>query len=162
VKVVADSSPLISCARAGKLALIRSVYSKILIPPCVYREVVVEGAGRPGSEAVKAAVSVWIEIREPGYRNLVFEVRQHLGEGESEAIALAKELNGYLLVDEGRAITEARKRGVRVKSTLIMLLEAKERGLISSVRTELSELIDSGFRCSEALYQKILDLSDEL
>ena len=162
MKIVADSSPLISCARAGKLALIRSVYPRILIPPAVYREIVMEGAGRPGAEEVKAAVSVWIEIKEPGCENLVSEVKQRLGDGESEAIALAKELNGYILADEGSAIAEARKRGVRVKSTLLMLLEAKEQGFISSVRVELGQLIDSGFRCSEALYQKVLALSDEL
>ena len=86
MKIVADSSPLISCARAGKLALVRDVYSKILIPPAVYREIVVEGAGRPGAEEVEAAVSIWIGIKVPGCESLVFEMKQRLGEGESEAI----------------------------------------------------------------------------
>ena len=59
-------------------------------------------------------------------------------------------------------INEARRYGIRIKSTLLMLLEAKEKGLIPSIRAELDELIASGLRCSRALYQEILALSDEL
>ncbi|RLE40012.1 DUF3368 domain-containing protein [Candidatus Woesearchaeota archaeon] len=160
--IIADSSPLISCARAGKVKLIRYVYPKIVIPPSVYREIVVEGAGKPGAEEIEEGISIWVEIKEPKDKRFVSMMRKHLGEGESEAIALAKELNGYLLADERKVINEARRYGIRIKSTLLMLLEAKEKGLIPSIRAELDELIASGFRCSRALYQEILALSDEL
>ena len=159
---MADSSPLISCARAGKLSLMKSVYSKIVIPPAVYREIVTEGAGKPGAEAVKKGLSIWIEVREPADKSFIDMIGQHLGAGESEAIALARELDGYLLADEGRVIAQARRYGMKIKSTLLMLLEAKEQGLISSVKAELDELIASGFRCSEPLYRKILAVSEEL
>ncbi len=89
-------------------------------------------------------------------------LRQRLGPGESEAIALARELGGYILIDERSGIKEARELGLRIKSTLLMLLEAKESGLIAGVKVELDELIDSGFRCSDDLYQKTLALSKEL
>ena len=62
MEVVADSAPLISCARAGKLSLIRDVYSRIVIPPAVYREIVIEGAGKPGAEEMKEGISVWAEL----------------------------------------------------------------------------------------------------
>ena len=159
---MADSGPLISCARAHKLTLVRNVYSKIVIPPSVYGEIVTEGAGKPGAEEIEAAVSVWVAVKEPEDKNLVFNLRQCLGPGESEAIALAIELGGYLFIDEKRGIKEARERGIRIKSTLLLLLEARERGLISSVKVELDELIDSGFRCSDDLYLKTLALSNEL
>ena len=160
--IVADSGPLISCARAHKLTLIRDVYSKIVIPPSVYREIVTEGAGKPGAEEIEAAVSVWVAIKKPENMSSVVNLRQGLGPGETEAIALAKELGGYILIDEKSGIKEARELGLRIKSTLLMLLEAKEQGLISSVKMELDELIDSGFRCSDDLYQKTLALSNEL
>lgn len=160
--IVADSGPLISCARAHKLTLIRDVYSKIVIPPSVYREIVTEGAGKPGAEEIEAAVSVWVAIKKPENMSSVVNLRQGLGPGETEAIALAKELGGYILIDEKSGIREARELGLRIKSTLLMLLEAKEQGLISSVKMELDELMDSGFRCSDDLYQKTLALSNEL
>ena len=89
-------------------------------------------------------------------------MEQRFGAGESEAIALARELGGCLLADEGGVIVQARKYGIKIKSTLLMLLEAKEQRLISSVKTELDELIASGFRCSESLYRKVLAVSEEL
>ena len=162
MSIVADSCPLISCARAHKLMLIRDVYSKIVIPPSVYREIATEGVGRPGAEEIEAAISIWVDVREPEDKCLVVNLRQRLGSGESEAIALVKELGGYLLIDERRGINEARKLGMRIKSTLLMLVEAKERGYISSVKVELDELIDSGFRCSDVLYHKVLALSNKL
>jgi predicted nucleic acid-binding protein len=161
VEIVADSSPLISCARAGKLKLIRDVYRKIIIPPSVYAEVVTGGAGRPGADEIEAAVSLWVEMKEPQDRDFVHRLEQRLGPGESEALALAKELDAYLLADERKVIDEARDCGIRVKSTLLTLIEAKERDLIVSVRTELDELMASGFRCSDALYRKALALSRE-
>ena len=162
MEIVSDSGPLISCARAHKLTLIRDVYSTIVIPPSVNREIVIEGAGKPGAEEIEEAVSVWVAIKEPENKSLVVSLKQRLGPGESEAIALARELGGYILIDERSGIKEARELGLRIKSTLLMLLEAKESGLISGVKVELDELIDSGFRCSEDLYQKTIALSKEL
>jgi len=146
VHIVADSGPLISCARAHKLTLIRDVYSKIIIPPAVYVEIVIEGVGKPGAEAdaIEAAVTMWVDVKELENESLMVNLKQRLGPGESEAIALAKELDAYLLIDEARGINEAREHGTRIRSTLLMLLEAKERGVISSVTVELDELIASG------------------
>lgn len=159
MKVVADSSPIISCARAGKLYLIKDVYSNIIIPPAVYREIVIDGSGKPGYSELKNGISVWIEVKEPSDKGTVSILSRRFGEGESEAIALAEELNLYLLIDEIKAMNEAKRRGVNILSTLIMLLEARKMGLISSVKSELDEFIASGFRCSVALYEEILKLS---
>ena len=162
MKIVSDSSPIISCARAGKLHLIRDVYSKIIIPPAVYREIVIDGSGKPGDSELNSGISVWLEIREPSLKSLVAILNRSLGEGESEAIALAKELDACLLIDEIKAMNEAKRREINILSTLIMLLEAKKLGTISSVKSELDELLISGFRCSTALYEKILLLSNEI
>ena len=100
-------------------------------------------------------------MKEPSDKGTVSILSRRFGEGESEAIALAKELDFYLLIDEIKAMNEAKRRGVNILSTLIMLLEAKKKGLISSVKSELDEFIASGFRCSAALYEEILILSHE-
>lgn len=162
MKVVADSSPIISCARAGKLHLVKDVYSKIIIPPAVYREIVIDGSGKPGGNELKDSISIWVEVKEPTCKDIIAILNHDLGEGESEAIALANELDAYLLIDEIKAMNEAKRRGISILSTLIMLLEAKKLGLILSVKSELSELIASGFRCSAALHEKILILSHEI
>jgi len=162
LKVVSDSSPIISCARAGKLHLIRDVYSEIIIPPAVYREIVIDGFGKPGDNELDAGLSIWLEIREPSLKSLIAILKRNFGDGESEAIALAKELGAYLLIDEINGINEAKRRGINILSTLIMILEAKKLGLILNVKPELDELMTAGFRCSDALYRKILMLAREV
>jgi predicted nucleic acid-binding protein len=61
--IVADSSPLISFARAGKLHIIHMVYSKIIFPSAVYEEIVINGKGKPGAEEIRLAG--WIKIEKP-------------------------------------------------------------------------------------------------
>jgi predicted nucleic acid-binding protein len=46
---VSDSSPLIHLAKIEALELISRLYSRILIPPAVWQEVVEESEGRPGA-----------------------------------------------------------------------------------------------------------------
>ncbi|MBI3646323.1 MAG: DUF3368 domain-containing protein, partial [Acidobacteriales bacterium] len=45
MRVVSDSSPLITLAKIGRLELLPQLYQAITITPEVYAEVVVSGAG---------------------------------------------------------------------------------------------------------------------
>jgi hypothetical protein len=83
---VSNSSPLILYSRIGRLELLRSLFTEILIPPAVWREIVEDGANRAGSIEVLAAD--WIH-RQP-LPSSVAPVRiGGLDPGEREAIALA-------------------------------------------------------------------------
>lgn len=95
MNVVANSSPIISCARADKLHLIKDLYSKLTIQPAVYREIVIEE--KLGYSELRGSISVWIEVKEPYDKGIVSILKRRFGDGESEAIALAKELGFFLL-----------------------------------------------------------------
>ena len=53
---VANSTPLIYLAALGDLELIHVMFGHVTIPEAVYREVVIDGQGKPGADAVAQAV----------------------------------------------------------------------------------------------------------
>jgi uncharacterized protein len=83
---------------------------------------------------------------------------------KQKAIALALELAAdRLLIDDaaGRAI--ALREGLQMTGVLGILLIAKKRGLIDSVRSPLDDLINqAGFWVSNELYRWVLSQAEEL
>ena len=55
MSIVSNASPLINLARIGKLSVLQELYGELIIPGAVWQEIVVEGAGQPGADEVKAA-----------------------------------------------------------------------------------------------------------
>jgi len=96
--IVSDSSPLISWARAGKLELLRRLIKELVVPEAVYKEVVIDGKGKPGAEDVERAA--WVRRDQVRQRDKVDDLSRRFGPGESEAIALASEMGAILLIDE--------------------------------------------------------------
>jgi predicted nucleic acid-binding protein len=85
-----------------------------------------------------------------------------LGKGETEAIALYWEKSAdYLLVDEDKGRRFAKNNGITVIGSLGILLLAKEKRLITSVRPFIQILRASNIRIAEFLYQSILRLAKE-
>ncbi len=66
-----------------------------------------------------------------------------------------------LLADEAIVIQEARRRGLKITSTHLILEEAKRRNFIKSVKTELDGLIASGFRTTPELIRETLRRAGE-
>ena len=158
--VVSDSSPLIHLSQIGRLILLRKLFGELLIPPTVYREVVVEGRKRPGSREVGEAS--WIKVVEVRNKYLKRILQLLLDEGEAEAIVLALEANANLvLLDDREARLQAKRLGLRVTGTLGILLRAKKLGLIENLREELNKLKETGFRISESLEEEALKAAEE-
>ena len=149
MRVVSNTSPLIGLSNIGKLEIPRDVFGKVFIPPAVRREF--------GEELPK-----WVSVKAPENRPLVQALSELLGDGESEAIALAIELNAeFLILDDLKARKIARRLGIRVIATAGVLLLAKKRGVVGEVKPLLRELVEKGFRISNEVIDVILESAGE-
>lgn len=156
---VADATPLIVLASAGDLELLKFLFERVIVPEGVLHEVVTQGRGRPGAEAVLAAAGHWLDVVSSHRPERVLELMEHhkLDLGESEAIALAEQApDTRLLADDHRAVLFARSAGMTVVRTPGLYALAKDRGLIAAVKPRLDVLRRNGFWLGEAEFQRIL------
>lgn len=161
--VISDTSSITNLVAIQHLQLLEQLYSRVIIPEAVYRELAEVYSPVPGTLEVKSAP--WIEVRPVANRDVVehFRLDARLDPGESEAIALALELNAdLLLIDERRGRAEANRLGIRITGLLGVLVEAKQKQLIFAVKPLMDTLIAGcEFRVSSALYAQILTIVGE-
>lgn len=103
-----------------------------------------------------------VEVKPPANALLVRALSADLGTGEAEAIALAAEVPGSLLVmDDGEGRRVARALGLPVTGTVGILLEAKARGWLPDIASLLDQLVAEGLWLSEKMRRAILDAAGE-
>lgn len=123
--IVSDTSPITSLSAIGKLNLLQQIYGTIIIPQAVYEEMAEVGYPVPGANEVTTLS--WIETRQVKNQILVAQLQSELDRGESEAIALAIELNSDLLIiDENPGRSVANRLGINFIGILGILLIAKQ------------------------------------
>lgn len=158
--VIADTGPLIVLARIDRLELIRQLWNRVVVPPTVWAEAVVEVPEAPGASRIRAASS-WIEIEESD-EDVLAPIALLLDQGEAEALALAVgNRNATVLLDDLRARKLAKRMNLHVTGTVGLLLVAKKRGLIENVREPLVQLSEVGLHLSESLIRSVLAKAGE-
>lgn len=149
--VVADASPLIAFQQIGQLGLLQTIFTEVIVPPAVAREIQTSVPSVP-----------WIVERPLAQAIAPLVLRASLGAGESEALSLAMEVHAdRLLVDERAARRAARALGLAVIGTLGVLLAAKRKGLITEVGSPLDDLLRQGFWVSPRLVRQALSAAGE-
>ncbi|TAF08189.1 MAG: DUF3368 domain-containing protein [Nostocales cyanobacterium] len=160
--IISDTSVITNLAAIGQLDLLQKLYNKIFIPQAVYQELTGIDITVPGSLEVQ--ILTWFEVYQVKNQGLVTTLLdKQLDIGECEAITLAIELNAeLLLIDERRGRAEANRLGLRITGLLGVLVEAKQKGFILSVKPLIDNLINSAqFRVADDLYRKILNIVGE-
>lgn len=150
---VADTSPLCYLVRLDEIELLHALFGRVLIPEAVAEELAHPGAGS-AVRSWMAAPPPWLEIRSApstGDQDL-----DRLEVGEREAISLALELSAeWILLDERKARSMARSRGLRVVGLLGVLQWAARRELVD-LPDAIARLRRTNFRVSPKLLREIL------
>ena len=159
--IVSNTSPITSLSAISHLNLLHDIYGTILIPLAVYEEMTGLGYTVPGT--IEVQTLSWIEKRELEERLLLEELQKELDRGESETIALAVSLNAdRVIIDENPGRKKAISFGLNVIGILGILLIAKQRGLITTIRPSMDDLIaKAGFRINQGLYLDVLKSAQE-
>lgn len=147
--IIGDSSALISLAVMDRLTLLEEIFEEVYIPQAVYDEVCIDTklqSLKLKQFLTDKVIKVHLDI-----------VKIGLGQGELEAITLYQNKKAdFLLIDDKRAKSFAKLNSIQVIGSLGVILLAKEKGLIQSIRSDLEKLSSSNLFISQSLIEKIL------
>lgn len=157
MQIVLNSSPLIFLSKLNYLNQFVESSDDFYIPQSVADEI--KAKSDSSSQTVQVLINSGnLQVRSSKLITLVNSLNQRLGKGESEAIALAIELNtDYLLLDDSTARKEAKRLGLNVKGTLAVIKKLSRDGKISieSLDKLYQQLMEIEFRVKKSLFDQI-------
>lgn len=151
--VVSDTSPITALLTIQQIDLLARLYGEVKIPPAVAEELL----------AYHAELPEFIQTTPVAFSPLLDQLKRQLDRGEAEAIVLAKELHAdLLLIDESLGRDAARHEHLPVIGLMGVLLIAKKKGLIASLRDLMERLeTEAGFYLSRPVKEKVLAAAGE-
>ena len=135
--IISDTSCFIILTNIGELELLHKVYGEIITTIDIATE-------------FGEVLPEWVEIVsvEDRYSQQLLEMQ--IDKGESSAIALALENpNSTIILDDYKARKIAAKLGLIVTGTIGVIIKAKLKGIIPSIKPLLEKIKLTDFRLSE-------------
>jgi predicted nucleic acid-binding protein len=160
---IVNASPLIHLARVSLLELLRDTPpgADVVVPAVVFDEVMRGAAHDPSATLVEAASHDWLTVMiTPPPHPRVNSAR--IDAGEVAVLSLALVTAGAVVVlDDRAARAEADRLGIRKTGTLRLLIDARQAGIIPSVRIPLERLRAQGMRLSDEVWHQVLAQAGE-
>lgn len=162
MKVVSNTGPLIGLAKIDQIFLLKSMAEAVFIPSRVYRELL----GKIGieSEQIDKALHDFISVEDLEPLEPEIEVAiADLDEGEKQAIGLASNLGGsvLLLLDDRAGREVAEKLNIPTAGLAGLLLLAKEKGLVANIVPFVEALRNKGYWLSDGVISAARRLAGE-
>jgi predicted nucleic acid-binding protein len=133
--VVSNTTPITTLLKAGEVEILERLFGFVIIPGAVADELLAFHEHLPGFVTIR-------EVSEPSLIQLGIE---RLGKGEAEAIRLAKEVDAEIFItDDRKARAAATSLGLKCTGLLGLLLHAKQKNQLSSVRAMIEVLEKQG------------------
>ncbi len=144
--IISDTSCFIILTNIGELDLLQKTYGEVITTIEVATEY---GQTLPDWVVIKAATNK--------YTRQILELQ--IDKGEASAIALALENpESTIILDDYKARKVAEQLGLDITGTIGVIIKAKLRGIIQSIKPYLEKMSKTDFRISDEL--KILALKE--
>lgn len=155
--VIADSSALVALAECDMLSLLDTLFQVVRVPRSVFDECTVPDK----SHAIRLAAYLADKTNDIDLSPYIFSING-LGRGELHAMALYRHLHAdRFLVDDQRAKKIANLNGISTIGSVGVLLRAKEKGLISTIKPHIAAIQHSGVYLSDRVVKHVLELARE-
>jgi predicted nucleic acid-binding protein len=148
--IIADTSCLIVLQRINALQLLQQLFGSVKITEEVRAEF---GENLPD----------WIEIvkAESSENKIILDIALDKGEASSIAYCLEHRAESVLIIDERKGRKVAQQLGLKIIGTVGVLLKAKQKGVINSLKEKLEQLEKTDFRISAEIKEDILKRAGE-
>jgi predicted nucleic acid-binding protein len=148
--IISDTSCLILLDKIGELHLLNKLYGTIVLTPEIVQE-------------FDKKLPDWFDIKSPVNKTYQRILEASLDLGEASAIALAiEEKDSLLIIDELKGRKFAEQLGLKFTGTLGVLIHAKQKDILKSVKPALDRIKQTNFRLTKELERKVLVIVGEL
>ena len=138
--------------------MLQELFDEVYIPKAVFEEITT--TVKPFSDSLADFSKT--RIKQVKNKVALSILSHELDLGESEAIVLALENNiSDILIDEHKGRRIAVLKGLHPIGTIGVLIQAKKKGYIKSIKPLLNELLQNNIYISKELYQYSLKLANE-
>jgi len=148
--IISDSTTLIVLFDLNRLDLLSNIFTRIIIPDAVYKEI-----------SVKSSIILpsFMKVQKVKECEVLELLKNLLDLGESEAIALALELKLPLIIDEKKGRKIALREGIKIIGLLgIVYLNIKKETITKrEAKMFLDDAVAHGYRISTQLIDEMFD-----
>ena len=137
--IISDTSCFIILSKIGQLEILQQLFGNVVTTPEIAEEF---GESLPD----------WVEIVavKDKYKQQLFEIQ--IDKGESSAMTLSLETeNSLLIIDDYKARKLAKTLNINYTGTIGILILAKQKKIISSIKPILEKIKETNFRISAEL-----------
>ena len=137
--IISDTSCFIVLTNIGELDLLHKVYGQIITTIDIATE-------------FGEILPEWVEIQSVSDRYKQQLLEMQIDKGESSAIALALETPGCtVILDDYKARKIAERLGINITGTIGVIVKAKLKGIIPSIKPLLEKIKQTDFRLSPVI-----------
>jgi len=142
--IISDSTTLIVLFDLDRLDLLSNIFTHIIIPDAVHKEI---------SAKLPLSLPSFMKVQKVTDSDILDVLKSVLDLGESEAIALAIELELPLIIDEKKGRKIALREGIKIIGLLGVIYLNIKKGFISEEEAKgfLDDAVVNGYRISKTL-----------